>query len=94
MMAPMNRGQFEELRRWSDALRRDEREEMHAAGEAIRMLCSEVDRLERELSAAVAASPEAAESAESVDDTLSDRSEQIESSLRERLQRRLSVLQR
>jgi hypothetical protein len=93
MMAPMNRRQFEELRRWSDALRRDKREEMHAAGEAIRMLCFEVDRLKRELSAAVAASPEA-EPAESVDDTLSDRPERIESSLRERLQRRLSVLHR
>jgi hypothetical protein len=91
----MNRRQFEELRRWGRALRRDEREELQAAGEAIRLLCGEVDRLERELSAALLAitQPED-ELADPAEDTLSDEPELIESSLRGRLQRRLAGLHR
>ena len=88
----MNRSQFEELRRWGDALRRDEREELRAAGEGIRRLCLEIDRLGRELSAArAAAAPEPVEDAE---DTLSENGDQMEGSLRERLRGRLSALHR
>jgi hypothetical protein len=95
MMAPMNRREYEELRRWGQSLRQEEREEMRAAGQAIRLLCGEVDRLEFELSAAraaLAAQPEP-ESAE-VDDNLSDEPDLIDASLRSRLQRRLSTLHR
>ena len=88
----MNRRQFDEVRRWGDALRRDEREEMRAAGEAIRLLCDEIERIGRELSVAQAAAAEA-EAAE-VDDTLSDEPEMIEASLRDRLRNRLPVLHR
>ena len=74
MIALVNRREFEEVRRWGEALRRDEREDMRAAGEAIRLLCAEIERIGRELSAARAAM--AAESSDSepdeVDDTLSD----------------------
>jgi hypothetical protein len=95
MMAPVNRRQFEEIRRWGDALRRDEREELRAAGEAIRLLCEEIDRLGSEVAASRAAAAEllAAESAED-GDTMSDEPELIESSLRGRLQRRLGALHR
>ena len=86
----MNRRQFDEVRRWGDALRNDEREEMRAAGEAIRLLCDEIERIGRELSAARAAAAEAAE----VDDTLSDEPEMIEASLRDRLRSRLPALHR
>ena len=48
----MNRRQFEEIRRWGDKLRSDEREELRAAGEAIRMLSEEIERIGRELVAA------------------------------------------
>jgi hypothetical protein len=88
----MNRRQFDEVRRWGDALRRDEREDMRAAGEAIRLLCDEIERIGRELSAARAAAAEA-EAAE-VEDTLSDEPEMIETSLRDRLRSRLPVLHR
>jgi hypothetical protein len=88
----MNRRQFDEVRRWGDALRNDEREEMRAAGEAIRLLCDEIERIGRELSAARAAAAEA-EAAE-VDDTLSDEPEMIEASLRDRLRSRLPALHR
>jgi hypothetical protein len=95
MIAPMNRREYEELRRWGQSLRGEEREEMRAAGQAIRLLCGEVDRLEFELSAARAAlaaqpEPEAAE----VDDTLSDEPDLMDASLRSRLQRRLAGLHR
>lgn len=92
----MNRHQFEEIRRWGEVLRRDEREDVRAAGEAIRLLCEEVERIARDLSAARAAP--AAESTDSepatVDDTLSDEPELFEASLRGRLQRRLAALHR
>jgi len=87
----VNRSQLEEIRRWGAALRRDEREELRAAGEAIRLLCGEISRLEGELAglrAAIAVEAEEPEPAE-VDDTLSDEPELIEASLRGRLQRRL-----
>jgi hypothetical protein len=94
MMTPVNRRQFEEVRRWGEALRRDEREDMRAAGEAIRLLCAEIERIGRELSAARAAA--AAESADSepaeADDTLSDEPELFEASLRARVSRRLAAL--
>ena len=95
-MVAVNRRQFEEVRRWGEALRQDEREEMRAAGEAIRLLCAEIERIGRDLSAARAAA--AAESSDSeiaeVDDTLSDEPDLIEASLRTRLQRRLTALHR
>jgi hypothetical protein len=85
----MNRHQFDEVRRWGDALRRDEREDMRAAGEAIRRLCLEVDRLERELAAAQAVPDETgaldAGEAEDVGP------EVIEESLRDRLRGRLAL---
>ena len=89
----MNRRQFDEVRRWGDALRQDEREEMRAAGEAIRLLCDEIERIGRELSAARAelAAEADAELAE-VDDTLSDEPDLVDASLRTRLQRRLAAL--
>jgi len=87
----MNRRQFEEIRRWGDKLRSDEREEMRAAGEAIRLLSEEIERIGRELVAARrAAEPEEPEAAD-VDDTLGD-GELIDTSLRTRLQRRLAAL--
>ena len=90
---PMNRRQFEEIRRWGDKLRSDEREEMRAAGEAIRLLSEEIERIGRELVAArKAAEPVESEPAE-VDDTVSDE-EPMDSSLRTRLQRRLATLHR
>ena len=96
MMAPVDRRQFEEVRSWGEALRRDEREDVRAAGEAIRLLCAEIERIGRDLSAARAAV--AAESSESepaeADDTLSDEPELFEASLRTRLQRRLTALHR
>jgi hypothetical protein len=92
----VNRRQFEEVRRWGEGLRRDEREDMRAAGEAIRLLCAEIERIGRELSAARAAM--AAESSDSEtdegDDTLSDEPGLFEASLRSRLQRRLAALHR
>ena len=99
MIPPMNRAQFEELRRWGNALRRDEREELRAAGEGIRRLCLEVDRLERELEAALAANAEPVdepieEHVDAHDDTLSDEPELIEASLRHRLQRRIGLQHR
>jgi hypothetical protein len=96
MMAPVNRHQFEEVRSWGEALRRDEREDMRAAGEAIRLLCAEIERIGRDLSAAraaAAAQPSDSEPDE-VDDTLSDEPELFEASLRTRLQRRLTALHR
>jgi hypothetical protein len=97
MIALVNRLQFEEVRRWGEGLRRDEREDMRAAGEAIRLLCAEIERIGRELSAARAAMA-AAESSDSepdeVDDTLSDEPGLFEASLRSRLQRRLAALHR
>ena len=87
----MNRRQFEEIRRWGDKLRSDEREEMRAAGEAIRLLSEEIERIGRELVAARKAA-EPVEPAE-VEDTLSDE-EPMDSSLRTRLQRRLATLHR
>jgi hypothetical protein len=92
-MAPMNRRQFEEVKRWGEALRRDEREDMRAAGEAIRLLCMEVERIGRELLAARAALEPDSESGK-LDDTLSDEPDLIDASLRTRLQRRLAVLHR
>jgi predicted phage tail protein len=96
MIPLVNRRQFDEVRRWGDALRRDEREDMHAAGEAIRLLCAEIERIGRELSAARAAI--AAESSDSepdeFDDTVSDEANLFEASLRSRLQRRLAALHR
>ena len=91
----MNRREFEEVQRWGDALRRDEREEMRAAGEAIRLLCAEIERIGRDLSAArvAAAEAEEAEAAE-VEDTLSDEPDLIDASLRSRVQRRLAALHR
>jgi hypothetical protein len=92
----VNRHQFEEVRRWGESLRGDEREEMHAAGEAIRLLCAEIERIGRELSetraamAAEASDPEPDE----FDDTLSGEPDLFEASLRSRLQRRLAALHR
>jgi hypothetical protein len=40
---------FEALRQWGQGLLRDPREEMHAAGRAIVLLCAEIERLERDL---------------------------------------------
>jgi hypothetical protein len=95
MMAPMNRRQFEEVQRWGDALRRDEREDMRAAGEAIRLLCAEIERIGRELSAArAAAAAESDSESPEVDDTVSDEPELFEASLRTRVQRRLTALHR
>jgi len=96
MIPLVNRRQFEEVRRWGEGLRRDEREDMRAAGEAIRLLCAEIERIGRELSAARAAM--AAESSDSEpnesDDTVSDEPDLFEGSLRSRLQRRLAALHR
>jgi hypothetical protein len=92
----VNKREYEELRRWGRSLRREEREEMRAAGQAIGLLCGEVDRLEFELTAAraeLAAQPSETEPAE-VDDTLSDETQLIDASLRSRLQRRLAGLHR
>lgn len=97
MILPMNRSQFEELRRWGNALRRDEREDLRAAGEGIRRLCLEIDRLERELAVALTASaepveePAEPEAVEAHEDTLSDEPHLIEASLRQRLSRRLGL---
>jgi hypothetical protein len=89
----MDRRQFEEIRRWGEKLRSDEREELRAAGEAIRLLSEETERIGRELIAEqMAAEPTDSEPAD-VDDTLSDE-EQMDSSLRTRLQRRLATLHR
>jgi hypothetical protein len=88
----MNRRQFEELRRWGAALRSDEREELRAAGEGIRRLCLEVDRLERELGAAEAVATGAA--SEDAVEVGEEQPEMIEASLRERVQRRLAALHR
>jgi hypothetical protein len=91
----VNRREFEELRRWGQSLRGDEREELRAAGQGIRLLCGEVDRLEFELSrtrrelAAQAPDPES-----EADDTLSDEPDLMDASLRARLQRRLATLHR
>ena len=91
----MNRRQFEEVRRWGEALRKDEREEMRAAGEAISLLCAEIERCARDLSVARAAAAESPDSElAEVDDTLSDEPELFEDSLRGRLQRRLAALHR
>jgi hypothetical protein len=84
----VNRSQLEEVRRWGDALRRDEREEMRAAGEAIRRLCLEIDRLERELAAAQAVPDEAASLEAVVPED--GEPEVIEASLRDRLRSRLA----
>lgn len=96
MIAPVDRRQFEEVKSWGEALRRDEREDVRAAGEAIRLLCAEIERIGRDLSAARAAA--AAESSDSepaeADDTLSDEPDLFEASLRTRLQRRLTALHR
>ena len=96
MIVLVNRSEFEEVRRWGEGLRQDEREDLRAAGEAIRLLCAEIERIGRELSAARAAM--AAESSDSdtdeVDDTLSDEPALFEASLRSRLQRRLAALHR
>ena len=45
----MDEEQFEAVRNWGEGLRGDSREEVRAAGQAIVLLCAEVDRLEREL---------------------------------------------
>ena len=99
MILPMNRAQFEELRRWGNALRRDEREDLRAAGEGIRRLCLEVDRLERDLEAALAANAftvddPVEEPVYGHEDTLSDEPDLIDASLRHRLQRRLGLQHR
>lgn len=96
MIALVNRSEFEEVRRWGEALRGDEREDMRAAGEAIRLLCAEIERIGRELSAsraAMAAELSASEPDE-FDDTLSDEPDLFDASLRSRLQRRLAALHR
>ena len=91
----MNRREYDELRRWAESLRHDEREELRAAGQAIRLLCGDVDRLEFELSAARRELAAASQEAEpEVDDTLSDEPDLMDASLRSRLQRRLSSLHR
>jgi hypothetical protein len=89
----MNRRQFEEIRRWGEKLRSDEREELRAAGEAIRLLSEEIERIGRELIAEQMAAESTDSEPADVDDTLSDE-EQIDSSLRTRLQRRLATLHR
>ena len=91
-MAPMNRREFDEIKRWGEALRRDEREDVRAAGEAIRLLSAEIERIGRELAAARAAAAEAEESAAAeADDTMSDEADLIDASLRTRLQRRIAA---
>ena len=94
MIAPVNRREFDEIRRWGDALRKDEREDVRAAGEAIRLLSAEVERIGRELSAARAAIAESEAAPAEVEDTMSDEPEPIDASLRTRLQRRLATLHR
>jgi predicted phage tail protein len=96
MISVVDRRQFEEVRRWGEALRRDEREDVRAAGEAIRLLCAEIERIGRELSAARAAMAAASSDSEpnEFDDTLSDEPDLFEASLRSRLQRRLAALHR
>ena len=94
MMVAVNRRQFEEVRRWGEALRKDEREEMRAAGEAICLLCAEIERCARDLSAARAAAESPDSEPAEVDDTLSDEPELFDESLRGRLQRRLAALHR
>jgi hypothetical protein len=94
MIAAMNRREFEELRRWGQSLRGDEREELRAAGQGIRLLCGEIDRLEFELSAALKELAASQEPEPEVDDTLSDEPDLMDASLRSRLQRRLSTLHR
>lgn len=82
----MDEDQLETLRRWGDGLQGDAREEVHAAGRAITLLCAEVERLERELwdarTSLVDDSPPGGEH----DD------EPLEQSLRKRLQRALRGL--
>lgn len=92
----MNRSEFEEVRRWGEALRGDEREDMRAAGEAIRLLCAEIERIGRELSAsrAAMAAELSASGPDEFDDTLSDEADLFDASLRSRLQRRLAALHR
>ena len=96
MIALVNRSEFEEVRRWGEALRGDEREDMRAAGEAIRLLCAEIERIGRELSAsrAAMAAESSASEPDEVDDTLSDEPDLFDASLRSRLQRRLAALHR
>lgn len=95
MIVLVNRRQFEEVRRWGEGLRQDEREDLRAAGEAIRLLCAEIERIGRELSAARAMAAESSDSdTDEVDDTLSDEPALFEASLRSRLQRRLAALHR
>ena len=96
MIALVNRSEFEEVRRWGEALRGDEREDMRAAGEAIRLLCAEIERIGRELSAsrAAMAAESSASEPDEFDDTLSDEADLFDASLRSRLQRRLAALHR
>jgi hypothetical protein len=85
--------QFEAVRQWGEGLQDDSREEVSAAGKAIVLLCTEIDRLERELwnvKTAVAAEPvdEETESEIPVD----DRDEAVETTLRERLRHAIGGL--
>jgi hypothetical protein len=90
----VNRGEFEEVRRWGKSLRRSEADELHAAGEAIVLLCREVDRLEAELARAqtpLVAPDLVPEEELGVEDTQED---VVEATLRGRLRTRIATLHR
>ena len=90
----MNRREFEEVRRWGKLLRRSDAEELHAAGEAIVLLCREVDRLEAELAHAqtpLVAPDLVPEEELDVEDTQED---VVEATLRGRLRTRIAALHR
>lgn len=54
----MDEEQFEAVRAWGEGLRGDPREEVRAAGQAIVLLCAEIERLERELWNATSLTPQ------------------------------------
>jgi hypothetical protein len=82
MIAAVDEQQFEAVRRWGEGLRGDPREEVRAAGQAIFLLCAEVDRLERDLwNATVLVTETPSQDGEAQD----DEHEVIELTLRERV---------
>jgi hypothetical protein len=86
MIAAVDEEQFETVRRWGEGLRGDPREEVRAAGQAIVLLCAEVDRLERDLwTAKTTAFPDEPPTHE-VEPEL------IETTLRDRMRQRVSGL--
>lgn len=82
MIAAVDEEQFEAVRRWGEGLRGDPREEVRAAGQAIFLLCAEVDRLERDLwNATVLVTETPSQDGEAQE----DKHEVIELTLRERV---------